>query len=202
MAAILADFGQYCRSFSDLILRLNVGDGDMQKLFNFYPASIGNGYRVKTETWLYRQVTDATARLRILESNDEFIIVSGDELQQLLKTVLWRRLERRILDENSLCQRIQVFTPCLPFVLNGDCRLVNCPRHHIGYQQLTQTWFNCQVRIHLLQILIYHVYLGIPIPKDRNQTIQDRRYVLVLSLCISGLLSLSIDTGSIAYTKL
>ena len=203
LVVILADFYQYCRSFRDLILRLVVGDGNMQRLFNFHPASIQDTYRVKTDTWLYRQVTDATARLRILESDDEFIVVSGDELQQLLKAVLWRRLERRILDENNLCQRIPVFTPCLPFLMNGDCRLVSCTRYHIGYQQLTQTWFNNQVRIHLLQILIYHVYLGIPIPNDRNQTIQDRRYVFPLSVDLKlTKSSRNIDTGSIAYTKL
>lgn len=178
-----------------------MADVDIQKLFNFYPASIGNAYRVKTETWLYRRVTDATARLQILESGDEFVVVSGDELQQFLKFVLWQRLERHILDENSLCQRNQVFTPCLPFVMNNECRLFSCRRLHIDHSELTQDWFNCQVRIHLLQILIYHVYLGIPTPKDRDKVTQDRRYVLTLPLCVSGWLSRPIGTGFIDYTK-
>ncbi|RXW14759.1 hypothetical protein EST38_g11097 [Candolleomyces aberdarensis] len=122
------------------------------------------------------QVTDASAKLQVLEHDDEFIVVSSDELQPFLQGVLWQRLERRILDENSLCHGIRVFTPCLSFVMNSECRRVNCPRHHVDYQDLTQDWFNCQVRIHLLQILIYHVYLGIPTPKDRDRTIQERRY--------------------------
>ncbi|RXW11576.1 hypothetical protein EST38_g14279, partial [Candolleomyces aberdarensis] len=176
MATILEDFGQYCRSFRDLILGLDVANEDTQRLFNFRPASIGNAYRVKAKTWLYEQVTNASAKLQVLERDDEFISVSSDELHQLLQTVLWKRLERRILDENSLCHRIPVFTPCLPFVMNSECHQVNCPRHHVDYQDLTQDWFNRQIRIHLLQILIYHVYLGIPTPKDRDRTIQDRRY--------------------------
>ncbi|RXW16510.1 hypothetical protein EST38_g9345 [Candolleomyces aberdarensis] len=176
MVTILGDFGQYCRSFRDLILELDVANEDTQRLFNFRPASIGNAYRVRTKTWLYEQTTDASAKLQVLERDDEFITVSSDELQHFLQAVLWQRLERRILDENSLCHRIPVFTPCLPFVMNDVCNRTNCSRHHVNYQELTQEWFNRQIRIHLLQILIYHVYLGIPTPKNRDQTIQDKRY--------------------------
>ncbi|KAJ2926879.1 hypothetical protein H1R20_g10208, partial [Candolleomyces eurysporus] len=64
--------------------------------------------------------------------------------------------------------------------MNSECHLVNCPRHHANRQELTQDWFNCQVRIHVLQILIYGFYLQVsdrtPTPKDRNKTIEDRRY--------------------------
>ncbi|RXW14070.1 hypothetical protein EST38_g11783 [Candolleomyces aberdarensis] len=176
MVTILEDFGQYCRSFRDLILGLDVGDEYTQKIFNFRPASIGNVCRIRTETWLYQQVMDVSAKLQVLENDDEFIVVSSHELQHFLKAVLWQRLEQRILDENSLCHLIRVFTPCLVFVMNGECRRVNCPRHHVDYQELTQDWFDRQVRVHLLQILIYHLYLGIPTPKNRAQTIQDRRY--------------------------
>ncbi|RXW12996.1 hypothetical protein EST38_g12858 [Candolleomyces aberdarensis] len=175
MVTILEDFGH---SFRDLIIGLDVADENTQKLFNFYPASIGNTYRIKPETWLHRQVTDTTIKPQLLESDDDFIVVSGEELQQFLKAILWQRLERRILDENRLCQNTTVFAPCLSFVMStaGDCRRNKCPRHHVNPQQLTQDWFNCQVRIHLLQILIYHVYLGIPTPKNRDRTIEDRRY--------------------------
>ncbi|KAJ2926880.1 hypothetical protein H1R20_g10209, partial [Candolleomyces eurysporus] len=175
MVTILEDFGQYCRSFRDLILCLDVTDEDTQRLFNFRPVPIGNAYRVRTKTWLCEQITDASTKLQVLERDDEFITVSNNELQHFLQAVLWQRLEQRILNENSLCHRIQVFTPCLPFVMNRECHRANCPRHHVNYQELTQDWFNRQIRIHLLQILIYHVYLGIPTPKDRDRTIQDRR---------------------------
>ncbi|KAJ2926890.1 hypothetical protein H1R20_g10212, partial [Candolleomyces eurysporus] len=176
MVTILEDFGQYCRSFRDLILGLDVANKDTQRLFNFRPASIGNAYRVRTKTWLDEQVTAVLAKLQVFERDDEFITVSSDGLQHFLQTVLWQRLERRILDENSLCQMIPVFTPCLPFVMNSECHQVHCPRHHADYQELTQDWFNCQVRIHLLQILIYQIYLGIPTPKDRTRTIRNQRY--------------------------
>ncbi|RXW11436.1 hypothetical protein EST38_g14419, partial [Candolleomyces aberdarensis] len=267
MVTILEDFGQYCRSFRDLILGLDVTNEDTQKLFGFRPASIVNAYRIRTETWLYQRVmdtlarrqalerndelitdastklrglerdnepivdgsaklqvperdgepvtggsaklpiperdgepvmdasaklpvperdnepvtdasaklqalerdvepvTDASAKLQVLDCDDEFIVVSSDELQRFLQAVLWQRLERRILDETNHCHGFRIFTPCLPFVMNSECRRVNCPRHHVDYQDLTQDWFNCQVRIHLLQILIYHVYLGSQLQK-------------------------------------
>jgi hypothetical protein len=186
MVTILEDFGQYCRSFRDLILDLDVTNEDTQRIFGFRPASAGNAYRIRTETWLYQQATDASAKVQVLERDDKFIVVSSDELHLFLKAALWQRLEQRILGENNLCHDIKVFTPCLPSIMTRECRIVNCRRQHVDFQELTQTWFNCQVRIHLLQILIYHVYLGIPTPKDRNRTIQDRRYVLTHPLFLPG----------------
>jgi hypothetical protein len=177
----LKDFGQYCRSFRDLILRLNVANKDTQKIFDFHPTVIGNTYRIKIKTWLYQQFKTATVKPRILKEGNKSIVVSGDTLHQLLKGVLRRRLEQRILDENTLCQSIPVFTPCLSFVVNGKCHLVDCPRYHVNYQELTQDWFNRQVRIHLSQIAIYGVYLQIalapqkPTPEDHAKAIEDRR---------------------------
>jgi hypothetical protein len=189
MVGILRDFGQYCHSFRDLISKLDVTNEDTQKLFNFCPASVGNAYRIRTDTWLYQQVMDTSAEPEVLERNDEFIILPAEGLQQILKTVLWSQLQRRIFDENSLCQHTPVFNPCLSFVMDSECRRFGCPRQHIDYQDLTQDWFNCQVRMHLLQILIYQVYIGIPIPKDYDRTIQHRRYVFFHPPFLSGWLS-------------
>lgn len=181
MVTILEDFGQYCRSFRDLILELDAANEDTQRLFNFYPSSGANTYRIKTGTWLHQRATKVTLKLQGLESDDEFIVVPADELQQFLKTTLWQQLGQHILDENDHCRRIRVFTPCLPFVMNGECHHVRCPRPHVNHQELTQDWFNRQVRIHLMQILIYQVYLAIPTRKNRERTNQDRWSVLLSS---------------------
>jgi hypothetical protein len=174
IAVILNDFWNYCRLFRELVQSLDVADEAIQKLFNFQPASIENAYRLKNSTWVYRVVMEANPR--ILESDEEFMVIPGDELQLHIKARLWDRLAKRLVDENERChQRIAVaaFCPCLPFVVNNWCGRTLCPRQHIDYQDLSPAWFNTQVRIHFLQILIYQVYHCIPVVKPN--TISERR---------------------------
>ena len=98
MVDILKDFRQYCCSFHDLILGLDLSDKNTQKLFDFRPASTGNTYRIKTKTWLYRRVIakDATAK-PIVKKEGESIVVSSIELRRFLKAVLSRHISVCVL---------------------------------------------------------------------------------------------------------
>lgn len=174
VAIILNDFWNHCQILREFVQTLDITDEATQKLFNFRPASIENAYRLKPSTWLYRMVT--AAKPHLLEGDEDSVVIAQDELLMNLKTQLWDRLAKRLEDENERCHhRVAAFVPCLPYVINSQCRRVECRRQHIDYQQLTPTWFNTQVRIHFLQILIYQVYHSIPVDKLWLNTISERR---------------------------
>lgn len=175
LAGLLEDFLTYSQLFRDVIHTLDLSNEQHQRVFNFAPTSIENAYRLRTETWTIRQAMERKAM--ILDTDEEGIVVSASDLLHALKASLWSRLERRMCDENEVCQRkAKQFTPCVLFIMNTECRHIACQRQHIQYTDLTQQWFNSQLRIHFLQILIFQVFHSIPSAKN---TMPARRYVPV-----------------------
>ncbi|KAF6765917.1 hypothetical protein DFP72DRAFT_996790 [Ephemerocybe angulata] len=173
LAGILEDFLAFCRLFREVALTLDLANPSIQQLFSFQPASVENAYRLRHETWIYRQTL--ASKVLPLESDEESIVVSASDLERSLRLGLRTRLRQRLNEENEFCHhRIGVFTLCLPFIMNNECRRTNCSRQHIDYMELTQAWYNAQLRIHCLQILIYHIYHATsPSP---HVTIPERRY--------------------------
>lgn len=168
-SSVLLDFLQgfrvYCGLVQKIVVSLDLENERTQMTFNYQQASTENAYRLRMDTWLFNQARSQQAS--ILESDEESVVVPAHDLLRVLKTGLRSRLERRLAAENELCRsQAPAFTPCFTFIMNLQCRRVNCPEQHIDYKELNQNWFNTQLRIHLLQILIYQVYHSIPSLKD------------------------------------
>ncbi|TEB34927.1 hypothetical protein FA13DRAFT_1707130 [Coprinellus micaceus] len=171
------NFLDYCRLFRETVTSLDLADEGSQKLFNFHPASVENAYHVPADTWLHRQINSATRKTGILEVDDAGIVVASADLFQALRTSLLRRLSERLSDQNSHCRRLQLWTPCLPHVVNGTCYRSGCPRQHLHKKELTQGWFNDQLRGVFLQIMVYQIYHSLPLEKEPERLFPDsRRY--------------------------
>ena len=173
--ALLATFFDYCRLFQEAVTSLDLTDEGSQKLFNFHPASIENAYHIPANTWLHRQLSSVTQKTGVLEADDTGIVVASADLSQALRTSLLRRLSERLSDQNNHCRGLQLWTPCLPHIVNGACYRSGCPRQHLHKKELTQGWFNDQLRGVFLQIMVYQVYHSLPLEKEPGQLFPDSR---------------------------
>lgn len=170
---MLEVFYDYCHLFQEIVMSLNLGDSGTQKLFNLCPAPIENAYCIRLGTWLHRRVTKAGNRT--LESDDGGIAVASTDLLQTLKDALWQRLSWRLSQEDQECRALQLWTPCLPHVMvdAAGCPRLDCPRQHLRRSEMTQTWFNNQLRGIFLQILVYDIYLSIPAENETESLSTD-----------------------------
>ncbi|TFK22063.1 hypothetical protein FA15DRAFT_623047 [Coprinopsis marcescibilis] len=157
---ILADFLAYCTVLRMVASSLDLENSSTQRLFGFHGADAENMYHVPRGTRLY-ELLDQGRRL-VLHHEEDSPILSGQVIQETLKNELWRRMAKRIRHENDLCRRSNLFTPCLPFIINSECRLINCFRQHIPWQELDEDWFNSQVRMYLQQVMIFHTLHYVP----------------------------------------
>jgi hypothetical protein len=123
----------------------------VQKLFAFQ-VSREDMFEIFRSASLHREVDDKQERL--FHEKDGKRSVSRGDLSHILKFYLGERLQSRIMEENDICRRAKVFSPCLNALL-GTCARVDCPRDHVDPAILNPDWYNLRVRIHLQQILIF-----------------------------------------------
>ena len=99
-------------------------------------------------------------------SAEQGTVVPRWELDRLVKHVLKSRLLRGINDENNLCRSLRPLQPCLTYAVFNQCNRVECPRHHGDYRQYDTAAYNARVRVHMLQILIYHTLYTVENPEE------------------------------------
>jgi hypothetical protein len=125
----------------------------VQKLFAF-EVSRDDVFSVHPGTFLYRETADQQALF--FQGGHERHLVSRGDLSRVLKQSLGERLRSRVMQENEICRRAKVFSPCLNAFL-GTCTKspADCPRDHVDLAGMKPEWYNNRVRIHLQQIQIF-----------------------------------------------
>ncbi|KAH6917671.1 hypothetical protein BKA70DRAFT_1139349 [Coprinopsis sp. MPI-PUGE-AT-0042] len=172
---VLEGFLAYCDLLKEAASTLTLADAAVQRSFGFQPTSSEGMFQLHRETWLHQSLSASPALIvQTLEGTPE---LSGQVIQNALKSLLWKRLATRIRAEDDLCQRTRAFTPCLPFVMNEQCNLAECPRDHIAHQKLSEDWHTVQLRICLLQILVVHRLHAIPNSSMENRMKQRRFWI-------------------------
>lgn len=123
-----------------------------QKLFAF--EMVGEDmFAIAHGAILYGQVVHQ--EIPFIENQDGKRTVSWSGLSRALKTYLSDRLRDKVVEENQLCRRAKIFSPCLDALI-GSCPWgVDCWRGHVNPVTLTPGWYNGRIRMHLLQIQIF-----------------------------------------------
>ncbi|KAH6876648.1 hypothetical protein BKA70DRAFT_1576722 [Coprinopsis sp. MPI-PUGE-AT-0042] len=172
---VLEAFLVYCDLLRDTALTCNFDSPMVQRLFGFQPAPFKGMFQLHRSTWFHLHLASLPGL--VLRTTEEPPELPGQVVQDTLKLLLWKRLADRIRAEDEECQRTKTFTPCLPFVMNKKCNLIECPRQHIPYEKLTQDWFTAQLRMCLQQVQVVHYLHAIPNEPMQKRTRQLRFWI-------------------------
>jgi hypothetical protein len=159
-------FYAYTRLSHDIAVHADPCDnGPVRKLFAFEVAR-EDVFSVHPGTFLYGEVADQQALF--FRAEDGIRLVSRRDLSRVLKNSLGERLRGRVVQENEICRRAKVFSPCLN-ALQGNCTRIECPRDHVDLSNIEPEWYNNRVRIHLQQIQIFQSLHFIRLGPDRGK---------------------------------
>ena len=125
------------------------------------------------------------------------VALSKGEMVIALRKYLAAHLCERVAEENRLCHNAVVFTPCLAFIVNDQCKRVDCPQEHVKSTDLNAKRYNLRISVHFHQISILQLMYSVDAHLPRQ-----RKYV-VIYLCVGGLLKehLASFTGSLTFTR-
>ena len=154
MACALQLFLRYTEILQDLAFSVDpCAESHIWTLFGYRPHEHGT-FWIPVGTLLYAQVSgresDNTSKL------EAGLILSGQDLLTAFQECLKSRLLDRVTMENDKCRVAPALNPCLDRVVYGDCNLSICNGVHIFPDK---DWFNTWMRVHLLQIQIYHTII-------------------------------------------
>ncbi|KAH6917673.1 hypothetical protein BKA70DRAFT_1178689 [Coprinopsis sp. MPI-PUGE-AT-0042] len=172
---VLEAFMVYCNLLRETASACDLDSPIIQRLFGFQPASSEGIFQLHRGTWLYQHL--APLPDLVLQMAEESPELSGQVIQDTLTSQLWKRLSDRIRVEDDICLRTKTFTPCLPFVMNDQCNLIECPRQHIHWAKLTQDWYTTQLRMCLQQIQVVHYLHAIPNESMEKRTRELRFWI-------------------------
>ncbi|KAL5495715.1 hypothetical protein ACEPAI_1179 [Sanghuangporus weigelae] len=110
------------------------------------------------------------------QTTETGVVVSRSVLVSIIKASVRERLSSMV--ENQIIKiggiRNKLFgDPCLAYALQGQCYWSDCRREHIDMKSVDMTWFNCRVRVHLLQILFLQTVDFALTQSDRTRHHQD-----------------------------
>ncbi|KAI8983190.1 hypothetical protein BD414DRAFT_515715 [Trametes punicea] len=108
----------------------------------------------------YRQRTNRSSK------GWQGFLVPRWELDKTVTFVLREHLRLVVLEQNEICHELRSIQPCRRFATSGWCRLHDrCPQHHLVSRDGVAT-YNLFVRIHILQIMIYHTLYASNLPSS------------------------------------
>lgn len=145
-------FSAYARLLHDVATHADpCNDRRVQQLFAFQ-ASREDVFGIFPDSFLFREVADR--QVLYFQEKDGRRTVSRRELSGVIKNALGDHLRSKVTEENEICRKANIFSPCL-YALLGSCTRAECHRGHPDPVMLNPEWYNSRVRIHLQQILIF-----------------------------------------------
>ncbi|KAI0820632.1 hypothetical protein BC628DRAFT_1543902 [Trametes gibbosa] len=101
------------------------------------------------------------------------LVILRRDLEHRIKSTLRERLLGRVMRQNEVCHNLLSIRTCFLFAASRRCHCYQCPQYHADPREDGATTYNLLVRIHLLQILIYHTLYAAKIP-SRDLFMQQR----------------------------
>ena len=124
---------------------------DKQKLFGF--QALGEDrWLVPRHTILHK---GCTGKYNPSGRGEDGYIWGYDELRRGIKAVIENRISTRTWIEDRACRGVHGFSPCLRFLVQGECNPL-CTSQHILPQRATIDWYHARLRLILLQLEILH----------------------------------------------
>ena len=91
------------------------------------------------------------------------VALSKKEVVTALRKYLADHLRERAMEENDMCYKAVVFSPCLTYIVTQQCNRANCPRDHVSLADLDAKHYNTRIGIHLQQMcILQYVYSANP----------------------------------------
>jgi hypothetical protein len=149
VAETLGAFVKYARLLRRLGCDPDPSDNpSVQKLFAFQSAS-NDTLLVPANTFLHRQLKNDQV---LTQKQDESILIPKWDLSEKFRKYLNGHLCKKVEDVDWICWKTQAFEPCLQHLIAGRCSKAECSRAHFDLSELTRSFYNTRVQIHL-QIL-------------------------------------------------
>ncbi|KAL1662505.1 hypothetical protein GGF50DRAFT_58831, partial [Schizophyllum commune] len=147
-------FKHFVRLLHDMAFDFSPCDkASIRRILGLRPLENGRSCFAPSATYVYGQVR--MFRPVGTQFTDDGVIVPTPALTRLLSMLLQSRLHASLLDEDFRCRRAVAFRPiCWEHMFRGDCLSMMCERVHQEAASLDASWYNQQVRLHLLQISI------------------------------------------------
>ena len=184
MTSFLDKFRKYARLIHQIISYPDpLSVTSIKRLFCIREIS-STEYGMEPGSFLHSSATgDRHGRMYLQPS---IVALSKREMVMALQNYLAAHLRSRVTDENELCYDAVVFTPCLTFIVTGQCNRPHCPQEHIKSVDLDSKRYNLRIGIHLQQISILQLLYSVsPHLRERSW------YVAVDSCSVENDLRLS-----------
>ncbi|KAL4069230.1 hypothetical protein J3A83DRAFT_4413033 [Scleroderma citrinum] len=153
LTAFFEDFERYVHLLTSLMSRdLPLANNQWRRVFAINKLP-GHCYSVQEGTFLFKKF-----------ASNRFTLA---ELNLRLKEELGAHLRRKVLAEQELCYRSQIFAlPCLSFAVDGHCHDELCLDEHLSQSSLNAAQYNVKVDAHLQQIRILDIMYSAPSQKQ------------------------------------
>ena len=152
MACALQLFLRYTEMLQDLAFSVDpCTESHIWTLFGYRPHDHGT-FWIPVGTLLYAEVSGGASD----NTSEAGFILSRQDLINAFQKCLKDRLLDRVTMENDKCRVAPALNPCLDHVVYGVCSSSVCNGVDIFPDK---DWFNTWMRVHLLQIQIYHTII-------------------------------------------
>lgn len=142
----------------------------IQKLLAFQPTD-GDTFHVGKQSNLFPCCNmESTPGMQV--TPDGGLLILRWELEPLVKKTLRDRLSGHVWEQKEACHALRFLQPCLLYTANRFCPKRQCHQLHVDSEDVVST-YNALVRIHTLQIMIYHTMYATDIP-SRELFLQQR----------------------------
>jgi hypothetical protein len=160
--ALLSLYLEYVRLLDRFYRDNSLAEGSKhQRLFGFQVQG-DNRYLAPKHTRVYEILTEQSGTDE--ESADGFACTYNDITRGIVQLISGR-IYNRTKFLNSACREVRGFSPCLSFMVRGQCKWgESCYFQHIQQDHLTVEWYHARVRLILLQLQILNLARYYPWP--------------------------------------
>jgi hypothetical protein len=157
MSRFLDQFRQYSRLLYQIIFLPDPLSRDgIKKLFCIREIS-NTEYGLELGSFLHSSAT--RDRYGPMDLQASVVALSKKEVVTALRKYLAGHLRERVTEENELCYKTVVFSPCLTYIVNKQCNRSDCPLDHVNLVELDAKYYNTRIGIHLQQMcILQHMY--------------------------------------------
>ena len=153
IATCFERFLLYARTLQRLSCLPNAASNDeMGKLFAFVASDNEHISLSKTSHLVFHYGSD----LPISAVNNDAYDIPRWDLEKTIKVVLKSRLSKKVNAQNDMCHGLRVLQPCLLSAVYNRCPRQWCDQYHMDVMGDVTATYNTFVRIHMLQIMIFH----------------------------------------------
>lgn len=152
--ALLSLYLQYLRLLGRFYRDDSLAEGSKhQRLFGFHVLG-EDRYFAPKDTLVHEILTRQS---RTNEESAEGYACTHNDITWGIVQLISSRIVERTEFLNNACRDVRGFSPCLPFMVRGQCTRESCGFQHIQQDNFTVEWYHARLRLILLQFQILNL---------------------------------------------